>query len=377
MNYSLTTVFVVPTNNILPQSGSTENLAQKQFGIFDQSHSHVSVANASGIKNLYFAQGRTQPLEGIGSIKSDKIAKSKIIDFYKVSAESDQVLQITKVSDFKVYCGDQVFLTVRAHNNYLDTANFTGFTQTAVADADCCNCYTDPCQDLNDLQIDTLVDSLVQQFKDSGPFMGGVFRDFIEVYRTGSGPTACIVFTAKKTFLERRIPDVSANPFEFDRTWFDVIVGTNPKTTQDKITDDKCRNTAKVSLIQRSEFTRGSADEIYELEKQYHSNLAPVMKDLVDKPGYNVSFESNVEYGVFYDTFYLRFYGWDDNNWNNANTQDEAVILAIPQGKSGEIESILTAAFGAPQDMTPPDRTTTTTTTSTTSTTTSTTTTFP
>ena len=59
MDFSLTSVFVVPVGNTLPTTGSSENLTNGQFGVFkDRSWTAATAGNISTASFIEFGQGR-------------------------------------------------------------------------------------------------------------------------------------------------------------------------------------------------------------------------------------------------------------------------------------------------------------------------------
>jgi len=388
MDFSLTTLFVVPVGNTLPSSGSTQDLTAGQFGIFRPNYSVATAGNIedAGIKYFYLAQGRTNRyLEQ--SKRSDKIAgylqnagvnKTNVIEFYKVDGcSSAAAVQIDDITDWNVKCGEIVTLTLRAHSSYLDTLYFNGLTRSVTVQAPCCDCGADPCDTVD---AEALIEDIIAKLREEAPGINSdniSLNDFFTFERIGTGDSAKLRISGKALTTYAQPCDVAAFPFEYDRMWFRAFVYSGPETTVDFIVPDNCNEVATTTVVQRASFVKGTSAEIKQLEKNFYSYQASVpSKHLFRNAGYNGGFESWVTDGTTYDTFYIKFSDYDkaQNNWGDTVPIDSTVIIAVPQSLTAGIEAILEAALGAVAG----DGTciTTTTTTSTTSTTTTSTTTL-
>ena len=71
------------------------------------------------IGKFNIAQGRENTYLQ-GSKRSDKIAKSDVTEWYKVTGSGTPVNQITEISNFNVKGGDVLTVTLRAHSSYFD-----------------------------------------------------------------------------------------------------------------------------------------------------------------------------------------------------------------------------------------------------------------
>ena len=143
-DFSLTTLFVVPVGQTaLPSSGSTQDLTAGQVGIFKNDYSVATAANIAAAPYFYIAQGRENTYLQ-GSKRSDKIIKSDVTEWYKVTGSGTPVNQITEISNFNVKGGDVITVTLRAHSSYLDTLYFNGFTRSVTVQAPCLECDGDP-----------------------------------------------------------------------------------------------------------------------------------------------------------------------------------------------------------------------------------------
>lgn len=377
--FSLPTLFVA-TNGTLASSGSTQDLTPGQIGVFRPDYSLASAGNIAAAKYFQIVQGRFANEDPQESKKSDKINVNRVSEWYKTVAEPDATNQIVEISDFKVECGEYITLTLRAHSIYLDTIFFNGFTQSVVVKTACCDCGADPCTELDpQATVDALVAKLSSSFTEGANTQLPLTKLF-EFSRVGTGASSKLKIVAKPLDKYGNPCELRAFPYEFDRLTFRAFVLSGPDTTQDSYLDDECEPTAKVTIVQRATYIKGSSEEIKQLERRYYSYQTSRFKQLYDKVGYNQAFVSNVVDGTFYDIFYIKFVGTDfaqETNWQDAIVQDNIVMVAFPTGTGGAFETILTAALGAPDDKSGVNITTTTTTTGTTTTTTTTSTLIP
>lgn len=363
MDFSLTTLFVVPVGNTLPSSGSTQDLTAGQFGFFKPDYTYATSATIddSGIKYFYVAQGRTNTYL-LGTKRSDKIAgylqnagvnnPTNVTEFYKVLGCPTAATQVTDVTNFSVKCGDIVTLTLRAHSSYIDTLYFNGFTRSVTVQAPCCDCGADPCDTVD---VPALIDQLITKLNEGAPGTNGdniTFSDFFQFQRLGTGDTSFLRISGKALTAYGQPCDVAADPHEYDRMWFNTYVYSGPATTADFIVFDNCNLVAEAFVRQRASYATGTSAEIKQLEKNFYSYQAGYLKSLYRMGGFNENFESWVTDGTNYDTFYIKFNNLDKSNynWGDYIREDSTVIIAVPRAQTAAIEAILEAALGPVAD---------------------------
>lgn len=372
MDFSLTTLFVVPVGNSLPVSGSTENLTAGQVGFFDQDY---AVTDGTGSPEyIYVAQGRTERYL-MASKRSDKIAADKVKVWYKVTGSATAAVQITEVSDFNVLCGEDVTLTVRGHSSYLDTISYNGLTRSVTVKAPCCECGADPCTEVDpEAIVDDFLEKIAAEDGLSYDPAALKMSTFFTFEKVGTGASTVLRITGKPLTKYANACDVAAFPHEYDRMWFRVFVTKGPDTSADFIVSDACEQVATVTVTQRSSYPWGTSDEIAQLEKDYFSYQTAPHKHLFRQTGYNQGFESYVTADTVYDTYLIQFDQFEsDLDYNPGVHMDERVMIAVPQAISAGIETVLENYLGPAKDKTSPLVTTTTDTTDTTTSTTSTT----
>lgn len=373
MDFSLRTLFVVPTSNTIPTTGSTEDLTPGQVGFFDENYDTTDGTGSP--EYIYVAQGRTNTyLEG--SKRSDKIKASKVKIWYKVTGSGTSAVQITDITDITAKCGEDITFTFRMHSSYIDATSFNGLTRSVTVKGACCECDGDPCAaaSASDI-IDAFLEKVAQEDALNYDPSALKLSTYLIFDKIGADT---LRVTGKALTAYGQPCDVAADPYEYDRMWFRAFVTKGPETQSDFITNDSCDDVATVTITQRSSYPRGVSAEVAQLEKDYYSYQS-VHKHLFRNPGYNQLFESWVTDGEVYDFFYIQFnQAESDLDYNPGVHMDEGVMLAVPTGaESTAVEDILTAYLGAPKDKSGAIITTTTSTTSSSTSTTSTTTLIP
>ena len=86
MDFSLTTLFVVPSSYATPSDANTEALAAGELGIYDQAYAPITAGPVTA-DYIYIAQGRANKYLQ-GSKRSDKISASKIVEWYKTTGSA-------------------------------------------------------------------------------------------------------------------------------------------------------------------------------------------------------------------------------------------------------------------------------------------------
>ncbi len=363
-DFSLTTLFVVPVGQTsVPSSGSTQDLTAGQVGLFRPDYSVATSGNIAAAKYWYVAQGRLNTYLQ-GSKRSDKIkgcpsgsgCSSNVTEWYKVTGCPTSATQVTDVGGWNVKCGDIVTLTLRAHSSYIDTLYFNGFTRSVTVQAPCCDCGADPCDTVD---VPALIDKFILALEKQAPGDNPdniSFNTFYEFQRIGNNSAAVLRISGKALTKYAQPCDVAAFPYEYDRMWFRTFVYSGPATTADFIVFDNCDIVATPVITQRSSYPTGTSDEIAQLEKNFYSYQAGYLKSLYRMNGYNENFESYVNSGTTYDTYYIKFNEFDKSayQWGDYIPEDSMVIIAIPNstvsGIAAAFETILEAGLGTVAD---------------------------
>ncbi len=372
MDFALPLLFVVPSANSIPTTGSTQDLTAGQTGIFRSDYSVGTAGNIASQPYIYVAQGRAD--KSTPTLRTDKIAASKIINWQKVSGGNTAIVEIWNVSQFNIQKGQPVTLSINAHSFYLDSAFNNGYSKSVVVTPDCFECGDDACDTVPN---ETVIDAIIKQVYEDFNFptrSAGALAQFFDFTKEGTGSSAVLVITAKPLTAYGQPCDLAAFPYLFDRLWFRTFVFQGPDTTADFIVADACNQAAVADVVQRSDYPKLTSDEVYQLEKDYHSYGVSKFKEIFRFPGYSPTFESFTETGVVYNQYLIDWLDYDGaiDSFNEASKQVSRAILLVPNTITN-IETVLTAYLGAPA-LVGGTQSTTTTTTSTSSSSTSTTT---
>lgn len=370
MDFSLTTMFVATTGT-LQAAGGTEVTPVGTIGLFRPDYSLATAGNIAAAKYFYINTGRPTGTGGAaGSIRSDRITATNVIDWYKTVAEDTAALQQTTVSDFNVKCGETVNLTFNVFGKLVEAVYYNGLFESVQEVAPCCDCGEVPCEQIDAADIETLVRNLVTKAQANTRL-----SDYLTFSVVGSGATTSIIVSAKAPQTITNTTDISASQPYFDRIWFRAFAYTGTPALVDYFVDDVCEGVTAVATVdQRSTYQHGTSAEIKNLEQFYYSYQQPAFKSMYTNPGWNGNYVSNVVDGTFYDVYYLKCKLYDQQyTWSSYVIEDFTVIVAFPTTTGAAFETVLTAALGAPKNQSGVDLTTTTTTTSTSSTTTTTT----
>lgn len=373
MDFSLRTLFVVPVDNTVPTTGSTEDLTAGQVGFYDENYDTTDGTGSPAY--IYVAQGRSTTYL-MGTKRSDKIAASKVKVKYKITGSATSAVQITDITDITAKCGEDVTFTFRMHSSYIDATAFNGLTRSVTIKGACCECDGDPCADADDEAIiDAFLEKIAQEDALNYDPSALKLSTYLIFDKIG---TDTLRVTGRALTAYGQPCDLAAFPYEYDRMWFRAFVTKGPETQSDFIVNDSCDDAATVTITQRSSYPRGVPAEVRQLEKDYYSYQS-VHKHLFSTPGYNPFFESFVSDAEVYDFYYIQFDPVDsDLDYNPGVHMDEGVIIAAPQGAEAEaVEDVLEAFLGVFADKSGVNATTTTSTTSSSTSTTSTTTLIP
>lgn len=350
-DFSLTSLFVVPVAQgaTFPSTLSTQDLPAGRVGLF--TNTYAATNTPGGVPYFYVAQGRANTYLQ-GSKRSDKIAgvnntlPSNITEWYKVEGCATATVQITDVTDFNVKCGDVVTLTLRAFSSYINTLYFNGFTRSVTVQAPCCDCGGDPCDTVD---TSALIDQFIAKLTAKGPGINPDNISFSTFYTFTNVGGTILRITGKALTKYAQPCDVAANPFEYDRMYFNTFVYSGPATTADFIVADNCNIVAVPTVTQTSSYAKGTSEEIQQLEKNFYSYQAGYLKHLYRMVGYNENFESYVSSGTAYDTYYIKFNELDKSaySWGDYIKEDSMVIIAVPTGAaSTALQAILEDALG-------------------------------
>jgi hypothetical protein len=222
-------------------------------------------------------------------------------------------------------------------------AHYPSYTVTLEESANCNSRYE--LVQLSDTVQEDCDFSVPPVFVDVQPYKGIEWTVVADAL-TGSDCVAGVKIEGKPLDKYGNPCDPIAFPYEFDKLTFEVFAYKGAPTSQDFLTFDRCDN-IPITTTQRSTFVTGSGDEIFELEKRYHSyQTTGVAKHIYHNSTWNGGFVRYSQPHLFYDTYVLKFKSPDLNTWDNVSRQDETVIIAVPTGTGASIEAFLLGFFG-------------------------------
>jgi hypothetical protein len=370
---ALTTLFVVPTANTLPTTGSTNNLTSGQFGIYLPDNTPATVGTVGPASYIYMAQGRNvySPIEG--SLKSDQIQVKNIIRWYKVLGSLSANNQVTEITSLTAGCNENVSITLRLSSYYINAAYDNGLTRSVMVTTPCCNCGENPCDTLSAADIQSTMQALAQAINSDI-----ILNKYVTAGTNGSGATTSIWIQGVpiQVYGQGTSTDLTNFPYQYDRAYFWTFVYSGPELTTDYNVIDACNSVATATILQRASFApSGAPYEVQQMERDYFYDQHD-MRQIFSNVNFNGEYTTYVDSASAYDLYYLNFFEPVTTGRDIGVTRkDEWVCIAVPNGATCEagLLAILTAFLGTPENA---SVTVTTSTTYTTSSTTSTTTTL-
>lgn len=341
MDFSIPQLFVLQPGNTLPTSGSTQNLAPGQAGVFLPSYVPATNGNVAGAKWVQIFQGRLEEVPNLKSKRSDKIKVSHIQEFYKVVAEDTARVQITDITGIEVHCGETISITTRLFSKYINASYDNGLTRSWTLSAPCCDCDADPCALITGTDLQNLVDDWVAQINATNPV-----NRFLVASRIGTGTGSGIRLSGIPLTQYGSTCDLFNFPYTFDLMRFNAWVYRGAPGTWDApmyVNYDNCEIAGTVTTTQTATYPRGSSEQVAQVEKNTWSYQASYPgKDLFSNPNFNGSFTSYVTPGTFYDLYVIKFINPEGTQtFGDYETQDSTVQLFVPTGQGAAIETLL------------------------------------
>lgn len=221
-------------------------------------------------------------------------------------------------------------------------AAYPSYTVTLETSEDCVSVYE--LEQFSDVVLDGCEGSSTPKFDSVQEWKGLEWKEVPTDLSGAEGCVAGVKIEGKPLDKYGNPCDPIAWPFEFDKLTFEVFAYKGAPTSQDFLTYDRCDN-IPVTKVQNSTYATGSGDEIFELEKRYHS-YQTTMKHIYHNPLYNGAFVRYSQPNLYYDTYVLKFASPDLLTWDGSTRQDETVIFAVPVGTGQALENFLVGYFG-------------------------------
>lgn len=349
MQSPITKLFVLSNPNTFPTSGSTQNLLEKQFGVFLPNYTPAAAGTSAAAKYLYLAQGRPTSAPHLPSKKTEKIYKDLVTDWYKVPAKTANTVQVTEIKNWNLKCDQSISVTLRAFSNYINVTHTGGMVRGVVVNTPCCDCdSSDVCTPLSDADTLAVVQEIAQKLnadKTLSPY----------VTATVTGTTVANI----KLVLTAAAPKVDPPSWNLDVNgpWQDVIqfyawvkeggIMTEP------IVADSCTDLADVVKTATGSFKLGTSEDIKRMERLYY-RYDNIDGALNSDPDYNPFFTSNVVDGQFYTTYFINFKLNEDPSFGMRVPYNNSVIIAVQNSDTTTqtaLEAILNPALGTVKNM--------------------------
>ena len=378
MDNNLTTLFIVPTGNTLPTTGSTNNLTTYasggtttgQFGIFLPDNTPATVGTVGAAKYIYLCQARNIYSPDEGTRRSDDIYARNVLEWYKVPGSLEANVQITQISGLNVGCNQDVSITLRLDSFYIRAAYANSLTRSVLVTTPCCNCGSNPCDDISGAAYQAVMQQLAQNINDDV-----ILSQYVTAGTDGTGSNTIILIVGNtlQTYGQGTSVDLTNFPYQFDRMFFWTYVRSGPELTTDYEVDDACNVVATTNIIQRASYPTNTPAEIRQLEFDFFSYQSEY-KHIFSNVNFNGEYMTYIDSALAYDLYYIKFL---QPMWNSADIgvmrNDETVCVAIPAGDASEAATvaILSAFLGtADNEVATPTTSSSFTTSSTTTTTT-------
>lgn len=351
MDFSLPRLFVVPSPNTIPTTGTTQNLTPNQFGVFLPSYTPAAAGTSAAANFIFLAQGHpasgNNPLN-LPSKKGDKIAKSELLDFYVSTGSATGAVQISTITAFTAKAGNQYSILIRAFSNLLNASSKNGWNEIFTVNGPCLDCGDDPCAALTPQQTSDMVDDFIAQMQRRIAFVG-----FLTFAKSGSGATSGITVTGVAQTGFPQNCDLNANPYELDAVSFDIFAQIDAPTSQDFRIPNDCDTFATVTVTQQVSFPRGTYGEVRQAEIEYYSYTVPKFKQLYSNPNFNGLFSLVAQTGIVYDQLVIRSREYkSDNSFGDYTRQEFTNLIYVPQAQTAAIRAILEPALGTARDVT-------------------------
>lgn len=351
MDFSLTTLFVVPTAKTLATTGGTDALTDGQLGVYINDLKTAAATGTIPGKFFQIAQGRNA-VESVtlGSKKSGKYRKDTVTEWYKVDPAQGNGTTIVTMTDFtNIKCNQFYALTLMFSSFYTNIMHFGGKVQSVFAETPCCECGDDPCDTLSDADLGTFLTGLVAQ-------ANAKWGEYATFALSGSGVadyTITITSVALDTF---ETSCVIMPEMIYDEMLIVPYFYKGAETSQDFIFEStKCDSGVTVAVTQRATYSFGKKANIKKMEIDYFKYQHNFKFMSYDDPNLNRHITSYAD-GDNYTLYVIKGKNTSSNEtWASYVHTDQMVIVAFPSGHASMagFETLLTAELGACKDLNP------------------------
>lgn len=343
MDFSLTSVFVIPKDLPLATVNGTQNLAEGEVGVFLNDAARTIALAADVNKSFFVAQGRTADEETDKTKKSDFIEAKRLKEYYKVPAKTTSAQQVSNIRDWKVKCGDNLSLTLRAQSRLINTTYYNGLTETFNVLAPCCDCGADPCADVTVEDITALVTEFAAKINASR------FNEYVVATVTGVNSDVLTLTGKPIVNATTKSNNPYATNYEVDVVTFGAWAYYGAPTTMDSILDGRCRILATTTVATEPTTVRGTSGEVKTIERQHYAYQTPGFKSIFPDADLNPYFTTHVTDGQYYDEYVVEFYSpRNPFTFDMAITTDARIRIFAVAGsaESTAIDTLLKGLLG-------------------------------
>ena len=324
MDFSLTTLFVVPTNGALA-TGDSGTMTQNKIGVFlDGGKTLGTTSNVVG-KKIQVMQGRSlEDMKRLGSKKSGVFSKDSMLEWYKVLPTTGNQTTKIELTSFKFKCGEDYAFTMKFSSFYLGASYYDGLVESVFFNAPCCDCDATPCEYLTDGETLTLLTALVADANAKW----GALATFV---LTGTTAATFKITITSMPLTAYQNTCAMFQPAILDEMLMFPYLYIGPKNSQTPLTESlKCREGMEVTVTQRATYSSGTANDVKIMEYHFNSYQSDFKKMSMNQE-WNQHFTSQVD-GTAYTMYYIKFKNISDSNatWASYVHTDQAIIIAVP-----------------------------------------------
>lgn len=341
MDYSLTTVYVLPSDSVIMTAGGSEDLIAGQLGAYIDGFKTAIAPGTTFTKPFQLAQGRyPQDAITLGSKKSGQFTPMSITEMYSlepfVSQNNSTVIEMTNFANLK--CDEFYSFSLKASSFFTNIMYAGGKMDSVSAQTPCCDCGQDPCATLTDAQILEFLTELVE-------LANSKWNQLVTVVLTGT-TVADFKITITTLPLESYNTECVLFPNQMnDEMLIYPYFIKGPDSSQTPVgLVNRCDDGVELNVKERFKYSIGTADSVRAMEANYFT-YQHWMKSKISQgsPEWRQHFTSFVEDGEDYQTFVLKGKNLSSNEtWAGYVHTDQIAIVCIPVSNAAALGAFKT-----------------------------------